>query len=177
MKKKIWIIGSSGAGKSLFSRELSERSGHPLHCLDDLFWLPGWQIQDPSSFSENVSALLKKESWIIEGVYSQISPLLLEKADSVVWLDIPLRKLLFRVLKRSLKNIAEKNEICNGNRETFRNLFSKRSIILFLLKSYRSNHKEYCGYFEYLRTQRPQVATFRVKNNANTLIDKIIGAP
>lgn len=175
MKKKIWVIGSSGAGKSYLSDQLAKHSGFKKYCLDDFFWLPGWQIREITAFRHSISDLIKEDSWIIEGVYSQISPDLLQEIDSVIWLDPPLYKMIYRVLKRSLINIFLKKEICNGNRETFRNLFSRQSILLFLLKSYRSNRKEYAKYCDYLICNRPEVAVYKLKKESQLFINQLIG--
>ena len=40
--QRILVIGSPGAGKSTLSHQLAERTGLPLHHLDQLFWLSGW---------------------------------------------------------------------------------------------------------------------------------------
>jgi adenylate kinase family enzyme len=174
MKKKIWIIGSSGSGKSCFSEQLSWRLGYKNHCLDDLFWVSCWQKREAAAFVKGVSDLIKEDSWIIEGVYSQISADLLGEVDSVIWLDPPLYKLIYRVAKRSIINILLKREICNGNRETFRNLFSRQSILLFLLKSHRSNRKEYVKYCDYLMHNRPEVVVYRIKEHTQTFINQLV---
>lgn len=46
MSMKIMIIGSSGSGKSTFSRELGEFLKLPVYHLDAFFWRPGW-VQTP----------------------------------------------------------------------------------------------------------------------------------
>lgn len=175
MKKKIWVIGNSGSGKSYYSEQLSKRLGLKKYCLDDYFWLPGWQIKEITAFRQSVNDLMKEDSWIIEGVYSQISSDLLQKIDSVIWLDPPLYKLIYRVMKRSIINIFLKKEICNGNRETFRNLCSKQSILLFLLKSYRANRKEYANFCDYLMHNRPEVSVYRFKKESQAFINQLIG--
>ena len=40
--KKISVIGSPGAGKSTFSKGLSNDIGIKIYHLDRLFWKPGW---------------------------------------------------------------------------------------------------------------------------------------
>ena len=173
--KKIWVIGSSGSGKSYFTRKLSDFSGYPNYCLDNLFWLPHWQKKEMTTFIKEVAELAKTDTWIIEGVYSQVAPVILKEVDSVIWLDPPLYKMSYRVLKRSIFNLVSKREICNGNRETFTNFFSRHSIFLFLLKSYRSNRQDYTNYCHDLMYYRPEVTVYRMKNWDDTLIQQLIG--
>lgn len=163
MKKKIWVIGSPGSGKSFFSKQLAKLLGHKNYCLDDFFWLPGWQKRELSSFKANVATLIKKERWIIEGVYSQIAEEVLHEVDAVVWFDPPLYTLLYRVFMRSLRHIWTGKDLCNGNRETIGNLLSKQSILLFLLRSHKNHRQEYENYCEYLRKFRPEVSVLRIK--------------
>ena len=40
--QKILVIGSGGAGKSIFSRRLGEITGIEIFHLDKLFWKPDW---------------------------------------------------------------------------------------------------------------------------------------
>lgn len=47
--KRVVVIGSGGAGKSIFSRKLGEIAGLPVVQLDKLYWHPGfaqWSIRD-----------------------------------------------------------------------------------------------------------------------------------
>ncbi|MNP06465.1 topology modulation protein [compost metagenome] len=39
---KIMTIGSSGSGKSTFSRKLGEELSIPVYHLDAYYWQPGW---------------------------------------------------------------------------------------------------------------------------------------
>ncbi len=48
-----------------------------------------------------------------------------------------------RITKRSLNRIITKQEVCNGNYETWRKLFSNKSIILHSFKSYHKRRKKY----------------------------------
>lgn len=68
--KKILVIGISGAGKSTFTRKLSEILHIPLICLDKLFWKPGWVKKDQDIFEKEVLEQIKTDAWIIDGNYT-----------------------------------------------------------------------------------------------------------
>tara|TARA_B100000029_G_scaffold512514_1_gene609362 strand:+ start:9881 stop:10165 length:285 start_codon:yes stop_codon:yes gene_type:complete len=67
----------------------------------------------------------------------------------VVYLDLPFHTVLFRVLKRSLIRSFKNEELWAGNRETFwKTFFTRDSIILWTLKMFHENRKDYPNLFE-----------------------------
>jgi hypothetical protein len=65
-------------------------------------------------------------------------------ADTIVWLDLPLRVWLPRLLRRTLGRVIRREELWNGNRETLRNaFFSRDSLILFALRNNWRRRREY----------------------------------
>jgi len=98
--KKVLVIGSSGAGKSTFSRRLSEKTGLPLIHLDRLFWKPGWIETDKEEWKEILAKTLTGDSWIIDGQFGGTLEMRLEKCDTVIFLDLPRALCVYRILKR-----------------------------------------------------------------------------
>src|SRR5687768_16103132 len=68
--KRVLVIGSPGAGKSVFSRRLGEITGLPVIHLDQHYWRPGWIEPSKDVWSRQVTELLQRDSWIIDGNYS-----------------------------------------------------------------------------------------------------------
>ena len=83
------VIGSGGAGKSVFSLELARRTGLPVIHLDREYWQPGWQHMPEPEWEAKVAERVKGERWIIDGNYGGTMHLRLAGADTVVFLDIP----------------------------------------------------------------------------------------
>lgn len=105
--KKIMVVGvSAGVGKSTFARTLGEKLDLPVHHLDSFHWKPGWVEADKNEFREVIEKLVKEDAWIIEGNYSSTIDLRLAEADTLIYLELPLRICLYRVLKRWLTNIG-----------------------------------------------------------------------
>jgi adenylate kinase family enzyme len=100
--KKVLVIGSCGAGKSVFSRRLGEVSGLPVIHLDRHFWSSGWVKPDRDQWRERVRALLEGESWIIDGNYGATMEMRLEYCDTVIFLDFPRHICTWRVIKRAI---------------------------------------------------------------------------
>ena len=98
--QKILIIGSGGSGKSTLARELGTRPGIDVHHLDALLWKPNWTPATRQEQLATQSALIERESWIIDGNYGGTLDLRVVAADTVVFLDLPRTVCTYRVLKR-----------------------------------------------------------------------------
>jgi adenylate kinase family enzyme len=71
-----------------------------------------------------VAAIAAGEGWVIDGNYSAVRPLVWERADTVVWLDPPRRTVMRRIIWRTIRRVAGRAELWNGNMERWRNLFT-----------------------------------------------------
>lgn len=140
--KKILVIGISGAGKSMFSRALSERVHIPLICLDVLFWKPGWIKEDPVIFEENVSKYLKTDAWIIDGNFSDSLDLRIQPADTIFFFDFPRLLCLWNIVKRRIIFHNKKRpDIADGCKENLNRSFLKYVWYFSPDSSYLKNKK------------------------------------
>ena len=99
---RVLVIGSSGAGKSTFSRRLADITGLPLIHLDRFFWKPGWVETDKAEWSNTVARSLEGERWIIDGNYGGTMEMRLAACDTAIFLDLPRSICTCRVIKRVL---------------------------------------------------------------------------
>ena len=112
--------------------------------LDDYYWNPGWQKKDKQEFTDIVTNLTNKETWIISGNFSSFDQLIWRRSDCIIWFDYNFFRCLAQSFKRSLKRIVYKTPCCNGNFETFKQLFlSSNSIILWVFRSYNKRRAFY----------------------------------
>jgi adenylate kinase family enzyme len=124
MPPKIAVVGTSGSGKTTVARELARRLGVPHVELDALFHGPGWAETPAEEFRRRVAAATDGDGWVVDGNYdSKLGDLVLGRADTVVWLDLPLRVALTRVTRRTVGRIRTGEELWNGNRESWRGGF------------------------------------------------------
>jgi adenylate kinase family enzyme len=127
---RIAVIGPTGSGKTALARQLAERHGLAHVELDSLRHGPGWVARP--SFRADVAAAVEQPAWVVDGNYAaDLGNLVLERADLVVWLDLPLPTTFARVARRSFARMLRGTELWNGNRETFRNTFLERDGILY----------------------------------------------
>jgi adenylate kinase family enzyme len=148
--RRVAIVKSaSGSGATTVGREIAARLGIPFHELDALFWQPDWTEPDRDDFQERVAEVVATDSWVIDGSYQGwIGQLVLGSADVVVWLDLPMRIWLPRLVRRTVSRARSGEVLWEGNRESLRNAFASRdSLILFSLRHYRSRRRRYPARF------------------------------
>lgn len=97
---RVIIIGPCGSGKSTLARELAPRMGLPLVHMDQLGWQPGWVETSKAELNARLADAVAGERWLIEGNYGSTLAPRLERADTVIYLDFPIRLCLRRLLKR-----------------------------------------------------------------------------
>lgn len=153
--RRISVVGCSGAGKTTLSRQLARRLGYRHVELDALFHQPDWQPLRTRQFQHAVAGALQGEGWIVEGNYSAVRPQILALADTVIWLDLPRGAVMRQLIPRTLKRLALRQVLWNGNRERWHNLFSldpERSILLWAWTRHALYQQRYA---EEMRTTPP----------------------
>jgi hypothetical protein len=91
------ITGPSGAGKSTLAAGLGECFQLPIHDLDAIAFLDQrWTIRSLPEKVEAIDKILQQPGWITEGGHLGWTEPLLEAADIIVWLDVPLLTTLRR---------------------------------------------------------------------------------
>lgn len=100
--KKIIIIGAPGTGKSTLARILHGITNLPVIHLDSLFWKPVWKKTPKSAWIDMQQTLVQNQEWIIDGNYQSTLDIRLQAADVVIFLDIPRRLYIWRVIKRQI---------------------------------------------------------------------------
>ncbi|HVF90708.1 MAG TPA: AAA family ATPase, partial [Blastocatellia bacterium] len=97
------MIGSGGAGKTTFAKQLGARLDVEVIHLDSIYWHPGWVETSKAEWLKTVEELLKLDSWVMDGNYSGTLDVRLQACDTVIFLDISRLICLWRVLKRLIK--------------------------------------------------------------------------
>lgn len=140
---RVSVIG--GGGKSTLAKALAARTGLTYIELDALHWKPNWVESTAAELADKVNAAIAAApgGWIADGSYLlKIGDLVLGKADTVIWLDLPWRVMFWRMLKRSFQRAWDKNKICGDNTESWRLMFSKDALWLYWITHRRKlTHK------------------------------------
>ena len=143
--RRVSVRGNSGSGKTSTSRRLAELLGVPFIELDALHHGPNWAEPTPEDFRARVEAAIAQapDGWVIDGSYaSKIGDLVLERADTLVWLDLPLHVCLRRLWRRTWGRIIRREELWSGNRESIHTAFlMKDSLFAWTIKQHRPGRR------------------------------------
>ncbi len=100
--QRIIIMGPPGSGKSTLARRIGALHGLPVFHLDYAYWRPGWSPAPPEEFLAEVERIAALPAWVMDGDYGVTLAPRLARADTVVFLDLPPRVYLPRLLWRAL---------------------------------------------------------------------------
>jgi adenylate kinase family enzyme len=115
---KIAIIGPSGSGKTYLSSRLAESLGARHVEIDALWHGPNWQSCTPEELHTRVAAATEGDGWVSDGTYHTIiGDLVLERAETIAWLDLPVALVMRRLIARSYRRKRDKVLLWNGNVE------------------------------------------------------------
>lgn len=139
------ILGPSGSGKTTLGHAIAAKLGVTFVELDALHWGPGWTEATAEELRARVEPIVLADEWVVDGSYrGKIGHLVIDRAELVVWLDLPLSVTFPRLLRRTVSRIVRREEFLNGNRESVRSAFlSRDSILLFTLRTHAAKRGRY----------------------------------
>lgn len=106
--QRVMIVGAPGSGKSTLARALGAATGLPIYHMDHIHWLPGWTQRPTPERLKLVKAIEARECWIFEGGFSITFETRAARADTLIWLDLPVGLRLWRVARRLWRHRGER---------------------------------------------------------------------
>src|SRR2546430_1969085 len=115
---RVAITGPSGSGKTSLAAQLSRAAGLRHVEIDALHHGPNWESCGPDVLRERVLAATEGNDWVADSTYhSMLGTLISERADVLVWLDLPIPLVMWRLLRRTHVRNRDRTELWNGNVE------------------------------------------------------------
>lgn len=114
--RRVLVAGPSGSGKTTLAASITRVAGLPHTEIDALFHGPDWT--ELPGFAADVEAFTRQDRWTTEWQYTgQLGQLLPSRADTVVWIDLPVRVHMGRLVRRTLRRRLRHETLWNGNVE------------------------------------------------------------
>ncbi|OHV37185.1 MULTISPECIES: ATPase AAA [Pseudofrankia] len=169
--RRVVVAGTSGSGKTTLARRVGETLGIPHVDIDGLFHGPGWTRRE--SFLADVEAFSGGSAWVTEWQYREARDLLADRADLMVWLDLPRRTVMRQVIRRTLRRRLRREVLWNGNIEPpLRTILTDREHIV---RWAWSTHHKSSRRIAALRERRPELPIVRLRGRAD--VDRWCAGP
>jgi adenylate kinase family enzyme len=144
--RRVAVTASaSGNGKTTVGRALAERLGVPFVELDGLVHGPGWAEISDADLRAILEPIVAGDRWVIDGGYRRkIGDLVLARADTVVWLDLPVHVWLPRLVRRTVSRIRHREVLWSTNTESWRDAFwGRESLLWYALRTHFDRRRRY----------------------------------
>lgn len=146
--RRVSVIGCSGSGKTTMARAISEQLGLRHLEIDSVFHQAGWTPRPDAALRTTIAEFARAKHWVIDGNYVShgVGDIVWPAADTIVWIDPPRRTVMRRVIGRTLRRVITRQELWNGNREPWSNLYSirpEKNIILWSWTRFDGTRKRY----------------------------------
>jgi adenylate kinase family enzyme len=165
--RRILVIGSAGSGKSTAARMIGKALGRPVYHMDrEVFWLPGWVERDKADQLAQVARIVAKPTWVFEGNNSSSFAIREDRADLLIWLDLPLALRLWRVIRRNVRGWGTARPDMAD--ECTERLSMLPSFLWFILRTGRESRRKQFKF--YLETQLPKLR-FRSSFEVNQFVE------
>lgn len=160
--RRIVVVGVSGSGKTTLARRIAARIGVPHADMDGFFHGPGW-TRRPEGPAE-VAAFVAGDSWVTERPYAEVRELVYDRAQLVVWLDLPTWRTMAQVVRRTVSRRLRGTELWHGNVEgpLWRALVDREHVVRW---AWSTRHR-YRDWPAVLHAEWPDLPVLRLRSHA-----------
>jgi adenylate kinase family enzyme len=128
--KRVAVFGNTGGGKSTLARRLADLTRLPLYPLDMIQFRAGGGKVPHEGYLKAHADLLRQDEWIIDGFGCVASAWeWFSKADTLVYVDLPVITHGWWVTKRLLKGLFVPPEGWPGNSPLWRSTMNSYKVV------------------------------------------------
>jgi adenylate kinase family enzyme len=98
--QRIVVLGCGGSGKTYLSNRLARELDLAVTHLDAIYYDADWKPLAKEAFAVRQESLVASSRWLIEGNYASTLHIRLDRADTVIFLDLPAWACLIGILQR-----------------------------------------------------------------------------
>jgi len=173
------VVGCTGSGKTTLAVDLASALDAPHVELDAFFHQPDWTPLDDAEFRDRVAEATEAPRWVVDGNYSAVREVVWGRADTVVWFDLPYATVMGRTVRRTVRRTVTRQELWNGNREPFSNLWSlnpETSIIAWAATRHKVYRRRYSAAEQDPRWDHLRFVRLRSQADADALLAGLTSA-
>jgi len=171
---RINVVGSSGSGKSTTARLIADRLNVPYIEIDALFWKPNWTESTETELNDKLTQTLAAEAWVLDGNYARTVPIKWQRAQMIVWLDLPYWLIMYQVITRTLRRSLQQEELWSGHRESLWKAFiQKDSVIYWSLTNLSRIRRRYLKAMEDPQFAHLQFIRLRSRGDVRHFLDTL----
>lgn len=143
--RRVCVVGTSGSGKTTVAREIAARCGLTYIDNDAIIWRANWQQTPAADAFAAKDHATRGDGWVLDGNLGSDpdDALVLDRCDTLVWLDLPRAVVHWQVLQRSVVRVITREPLAHGNRESLRKLLSRDSIVWWSITSFARRRRRY----------------------------------
>jgi len=168
--KKIYIIGPEGSGKSTLAEVISKKLKIKHYGLDDVVWTRKYdRKRSDENRLKKLNNIIKKKSWILEGIFGGWTEPIFKNADIVIMLNLNYNLLIKNLLKRSITG-----KFKGDTPKEKRNLKHVLKVIKHVKKYRTRDHvKSYKGHKKLIDKYKPEFVEIKNVKQLKEFLRKI----
>jgi adenylate kinase family enzyme len=98
--RRVAVIGCGGAGKTTVARALALHTGLPLVQADPIVYPDGHKARPESEWQRELNVHADRDAWVIDAMKLSLLEHRVQRADTVVFVDVPRRSCFLGVAQR-----------------------------------------------------------------------------
>jgi adenylate kinase family enzyme len=181
--RRIHVIGSSCSGKSTLGKRLADILGVRFVELDAINWQPNWvglNTTDPEELDRRIREATAGDGWVVAGSYMRFSQAAFwPRLETVIWLDLPLPQLVWRLLRRSWRRWRTKELLWGTNYEDFwtqLKVWDEESLLRWMVTQYERKRRDALAYMADSRWSHIRFVRLTSSREVDAFVDAVAKA-